>query len=594
MEKNTAGKWIVFAYGLPDHASAGQPITGDAANITANMRIDGGAANAIDDTNPTELEDGYYIFDITATEANGDLLLLSPQSSTGNVQVIGVPGAVWTRPPNFNALGVESDGDLTKVNLAATVTTLTGHTAQTGDSYARLGAPAGASVSADVADIPTVAEFNARTLAAADYFDPAADTVANVTTVATTTTNTDMRGTDSAYTGTPPTAAAIADAVLDEALSGHATAGTLGKAVTDIEADTSELQSDDVPTLISNLENISAAQVNAEVDTALADIHLDHLLAVDYDPASKPGVATALFNELIESDAGVSRYTVNALENGPSGSGASAASIADAVWEEAIADHSGTTGSTAEQLAAAGAGGDPWDVTLPGAYASGKAGKILGDNLNATVSSRMAETSINTTAGAIDTVTTVTTTTTNTDMRGTDSAYTGTPPTAATIADAVLDEALSGHVTAGTMGKAVADIEVDTGTTLPATITTIDTVVDGIKAVTDNLPSSGALTDLPVDVTKISGSATAADNLELSTLTIVPGIATGTPTTTTMAASALTEDTDDHYKGRIIIWTSGVLQNQATDVTSYTGATNTFTFTATTEACSASDTFILI
>jgi hypothetical protein len=69
---------------------------------------------------------------------------------------------------------------------------------QTGDSYARLGAPAGASVSADIADVPTVGEFNARTLLAADYFDPAADTVANVTTVGTCTTNTDMRGTDSA------------------------------------------------------------------------------------------------------------------------------------------------------------------------------------------------------------------------------------------------------------------------------------------------------------------------------------------------------------------------------------------------------------
>ena len=45
---------------------------------------------------------------------------------------------------------------------------------------------------------PSVAQFNARTLLAASYFDPAADTVANVTLVATTTTNTDMRGTDSA------------------------------------------------------------------------------------------------------------------------------------------------------------------------------------------------------------------------------------------------------------------------------------------------------------------------------------------------------------------------------------------------------------
>ena len=36
----------------------------------------------------------------------------------------------------------------------ATVTTLTGHTAQTGDNYARLGAPVGASHAADIADVP--------------------------------------------------------------------------------------------------------------------------------------------------------------------------------------------------------------------------------------------------------------------------------------------------------------------------------------------------------------------------------------------------------------------------------------------------------
>lgn len=63
------------------------------------------------------------------------------------------------------------------------------------------------------------------------------------------------------------------------------------------------------------------AQVNTEVDAALVDIHLDHLLAADYDPGSKPGVATALLNELVESDAGVSRFTANALEQAPSGGG---------------------------------------------------------------------------------------------------------------------------------------------------------------------------------------------------------------------------------------------------------------------------------
>jgi len=74
-------------------------------------------------------------------------------------------------------------------------------------------------------------------------------------------------------------------------------------------------------TNITGFNDLSAAQVNTEVDTALADIHLDHLLAADYDPASKPGVATALLNELIESDAGVSRFTANALEQAPSGGG---------------------------------------------------------------------------------------------------------------------------------------------------------------------------------------------------------------------------------------------------------------------------------
>jgi hypothetical protein len=89
MLKNVAGqKWIVFAFNRTNN----DPKTGDAANITANLRIDGGAANAVDDTNPTELEDGYYVFDITQAESNGDVILISPESSTENIQVIGVPG----------------------------------------------------------------------------------------------------------------------------------------------------------------------------------------------------------------------------------------------------------------------------------------------------------------------------------------------------------------------------------------------------------------------------------------------------------------------------------------------------------------------
>jgi len=48
-------------------------------------------------------------------------------------------------------------------------------------------------------DVPSTAEFEARTLASADYV-VVSDTIARVTLVDTTTTNTDMRGTDSAAT----------------------------------------------------------------------------------------------------------------------------------------------------------------------------------------------------------------------------------------------------------------------------------------------------------------------------------------------------------------------------------------------------------
>jgi len=80
----------------------------------------------------------------------------------------------------------------------------------------------------------------------------------------------------------------------------------------------------------------------------------------------------------------------------------SAASVADAVWDEALAGHAGV-GSAGAALAGAGSAGDPWSTALPGAYGSGTAGKILGDNLNAAVSSRASQTSVDTVDDLLDT-----------------------------------------------------------------------------------------------------------------------------------------------------------------------------------------------
>lgn len=68
-----------------------------------------------------------------------------------------------------------------------------------------------------------------------------------------------------------PTAAAIADAVLEELVGDHSgTAGSLAEHLADLLADTNELQQDDVPGLIAALNDLSAAAVNAEMVDALS------------------------------------------------------------------------------------------------------------------------------------------------------------------------------------------------------------------------------------------------------------------------------------------------------------------------------------
>ncbi len=100
--------------------------------------------------------------------------------------------------------------------------------------------------------------------------------------------------------------------------------------------------------------------------------------------------------------------------------------------------------------------------------------------------------------------------------------------------------------------------------------------------------------NIKADALAISGSTDAADKLEASAKTIVPGTAVAGTLSNTQMTTDLTETTNNHYNGRIIIWTSGALKDQATDVTSYDGTTKKLTYTATTEAPSEGDTFVLV
>lgn len=194
-----------------------------------------------------------------------------------------------------------------------------------------------------------------------------------------------------------------------------------------LQSDTNDIQARLPAALVSGRIDASVGAMAANVLTATAinaDAFTAAKFAADVTTEFQSGLATAaalatvdtvvdaiqvttdkLDDMLVNSSDGWI-YTAAALQDAPAagGSGPTAAEIADAVWEEAIADHSGTAGSTAEALNAAGSAGDPWVTALPGAYGSGSAGFILGTNLNATVSSRASQASVDTIDGIVDSI----------------------------------------------------------------------------------------------------------------------------------------------------------------------------------------------
>jgi len=604
-------------------------------------------------------------------------------------------------------LGVAADGDLLEVN------TLTGHTAQTGDNFVRLGAPAGASVSADILVVDNLVDDLESRLGTPSNLGSGATVAANLVDIEGQTD--DIGAAGAGLTAIPWNAAwdaevqsevddALVARFLDKLILASGTADS-GNTLTMVDAARTEGDADYWKgRLIVFTSGVIAGQCaiitdfNATTDT------------FTFAPALTQAVATQTYVIL----PGIS------------------------VWDDTLAEHL-AAGSTGNALNAAGSAGDPWATAIPGAYGAGTAGKIVGDNVNATISSRASQTSLDTLDDFVDTEVAAIITTLGTpagasvsadiaaieaqtdDIGAAGAGLTAVPWNAAWDAEvqSEVDDALVAHnldhlvgtataipaIPAGTYidqmmddGTAVYDRTTDSlqairdkSTDIETKIDTIDNFVDtevaAIKTVTDALPNAGALTTIQADlddiqtrlpaalvtgridasvgamaagvvtaaaiatgavdadaiaadaVTEIqSGLATAAaldtvDNLldteiadiqarlpaaltaggnikadalavngntsaaaqlAKSAATIVSGAAIAGTLSTTQMTTDLTEATDDHYNGRIIIWTSGVLINQATDITDYTGATKLFTYTAVTEAPSAGDTFIVV
>jgi hypothetical protein len=341
----------------------GDAVTGlTDGSFTKRISKNGAAFGAMTVT-ISEMENGWYSIPLSASHSDTLGLLTVVFTNAGAKQV----NLQWRVEANI------LDDLATATNLATVDTVVDGIQTDLDNGTDGLGAIKG-DTAAILTDTGTTLQaeldaIEAAVITNAAGADIAADIIAVKAETALIVADTnelqtdDIPGTIAALND--PTAAAIADAVWDEASAGHTDAGKAGQQLwTDVDAilaDTNELQTDDIPgaitalndptaaavadavwdeakaghvgagsfgeevqahalsTEISALNDISTAEVNTEVDTALAD----------YDPPTKA-----------ELDSGF------AALNDPT-----AASVADAVWDEAKAGHVGA-GSFGEEVQA--------------------------------------------------------------------------------------------------------------------------------------------------------------------------------------------------------------------------------------------------
>ncbi|KKL62641.1 hypothetical protein LCGC14_2183150, partial [marine sediment metagenome] len=144
------------------------------------------------------------------------------------------------------------------------------------------------------------------------------------------------------------------------------------------------------------------------------------------------------------------------------------------------------------------------------------------------------------------------------------------------IVDQVWNEAQADHVAGGSMGliaSEIADILVDSNELQGDTHTAAEVWTSGTRTLSANTnlndPTAATIADAVHDEAR-------ADHTILGSygdafIGLVTGSAEAGTLSTTQMTSDLAEATDDHYNGRTVVWTSGVLAGQASDITDYLG-----------------------
>jgi len=286
-------------------------------------------------------------------------------------------------------------------------------------------------------------------------------------------------------------------------------------------------------TTLDALNDVSTAEVNTQVDTALSDIGLDHLVSasVTGTDITDNSIIAYMVSKSATADWDSFVNTTDALE-----------AIADSAGGDATAANQTTIINHLTDVKGTSFVKDTHSLTDITADVTG----INGDAMRGTDNALLAA-SAPTNFGdlAITASTGRVTVGTNADKTGYSISGSITTldglndPTAAAIADAVLDESLAAHNTGGTLGKAIRQIK------------------EGVVSAESTVNDASA--------------------------------------TTTSFVTALTSAVDDFYNDKILVFIGGALTGQARIISDYNGTTKAITFDeATTSAPANGDGFIIL
>lgn len=462
-------KNVAYRVTFPIFDADGDLVTG-ATGLDSEVSKDGGTfADCTNEATEIATNSGLYYLDLTSTEMNADTVAVIVKTSSSGAKTTPI------------VLYPEEAGDI-RVNVTAyggTAGTFSGGRPEVNTTHV-----GGTS--------QTARDIGASVLLSSGTGTGQVSLSSGTVTV----------GTNNDKTGYGLSGAAV-QAIWDALTSALTTAGSIGKFLVDrIDAVLSTRASQTSVDTIDDFLDTEVAAIKAKTDnlpaspaavgsamTLATDAMNANALAADAVAEIQSGLST-LTAAGVRTAIGLASANLDTqLDAIPT-----ASENADAVWDETLSGHL-TGGSTGNALNAAGSAGDPWSTALPGAYSAGTAGKILGDNLNATVGSRATQTSVDTLAGYVDTEvaaikaktdnlpsdpadasdiaasfvtvnskldalddyvdTEVSAIKAKTDLIPASPAATGDIPSAATVADAVWNEARSGHVTAGTFGEGV-------------------------------------------------------------------------------------------------------------------------------------------